>query len=153
MVFFDVAAFQPRGDFVQPFLRQDADAAVAEGDVVLFFQDGFLQVFEADVLVAKADGQLQVEPVDAAGGAAFDGRAVEVVGVFDVFQAEQFDVRCVQGVGGVQQPLVFDEFERVELVGGAVGECRVQRAYGVGEAGFKRFVARALQVVAIGGGL
>ena len=59
----------------------------------------------------------------------------------------------MQGVGGVQQPLVFDEFARVKLVGGAVGECRVQRAYGVGKAGFKRLIARVLQVVAVGGGL
>ena len=74
VVFFDFAAFQPRRDFLQPFLRQDAEGTVAEGDVVLFFQDGFLQVFQADLLVAKADGKLQVEPVDAAGGAAFDCR-------------------------------------------------------------------------------
>ena len=41
-VFFDFAGFQPGRDFVQPCLRQEADAAVAQGDVVLFFEDGFL---------------------------------------------------------------------------------------------------------------
>ena len=143
MVFFDVAGFQPGGDFVQPGLRQDADGAVAEGDVVLFFEDGFLQLFQADVLVAEADGQFEVKPVDAAAGAAADGWAVEVVlPVFEVFQAEQFDVGVMQGVGGVEQPVVFDEFGGRELVGGAVGKGGVQIAQGVEQPGFEGGVAR-----------
>ena len=106
------------------------------------------------MLVAKVNGEFEVEPVDAAFAAGAEGRAVEVVAVvFQVFEAEEFDVGFAQGFGGVEQPVVFDEFGGGELVGRARGEGGVQAAQGGEEVVFECLVARVLQVVAGGGGL
>ena len=49
--------------------------------------------------------------------------------------------------------MVFEELVRGELVGRARRKVGMQAAQGVEQAGFEGFVARVLQVVAVGGGL